>query len=164
MNLIARFIEGFVTRLLSENVELKVTTAECIRWFFHSILSKCKEIIKFLICFVILESNNIWSEISKLAILFFISMEKLLDRIILLFEESRIISYYLNFNTLYSVSVPLCHPENSNISNLLKTVNHKGIFPILEIDGSLRIGVEKSYFNSTDRTFTCKSYSLWNSI
>lgn len=91
-------------------------------------------------------------------------MEKLLDRIILLFEESRIISYYLNFNTLYSVSVPLCHPENSNISNLLKTVNHKGIFPILEIDGSLRIGVEKSYFNSTDRTFTCKSYSLWNSI
>lgn len=151
-----------MTRLLSENVELKVTTAECIRWFFHSILSKCKEIIKFLICFVILESNNIWSEISKLAVfLFFVIDGKTVGSNNITFR--RISNYFLlsgtNFNTLYSVSVALCHPENSNISNLLKTVNHKGTFPILEIDGSLRIGVEKSYFNSTDRTFTCKSYS-----
>lgn len=47
-------------------------------------------------------------------------MERLLDPTILLFEESGIIFYYrqydrTKFNTLYPVSVPLCHPENSYI-------------------------------------------------
>lgn len=153
MNLIVRFIGGgFVTRLSSENVEFKVKRAKYIRWFFHSILSKMQEIIKFLICLVIFQNQIISDEKfpNFCILLSYIDGKTIAPNNITFW---RISNYFFTiwqydrtkFNTLYSVSMPPCHPENSK---LLKTVNHKGTFPILEIDGSLRIGVEKSYFNS----------------
>lgn len=104
-----------MTRLSSENVGFKVTRANYIRWFFHSILSRCKEIIKFLLCFVISESDNI----QTCCILLFHIDGKTIGSNNITFW--RIWNYFLlsddrtKFNTLYPVSVPLCHPENSYI-------------------------------------------------
>lgn len=150
-----------MTRLSSENVEFKVTRANYIRWFFHSILSRCKEIIKFLLCFVISESDNI----QTCCILLFHIDGKTIGSNNITFW--RIWNYFLlSDNTIAPNSIHFIlfqcpyAIQKIRISKLLKTVNHKGTFPILEIDGSLRIGVEKSYFNSNRWNIHMQMYNL----